>query len=425
MSAAGLDALARACDPITAPGSDPESVATLLAWAIRPRRSLESLRRALSGGPDAGDGDLQAVLRAHARPHVDGDDLRLAHRPVELWRRNGCQLSVVGDPGYPAKLAEGWPATDGPVLLVSAGTPAITVPTVAIVGSRAATGYGAGIAAWLAEAAGAAGAHVLSGGAVGIDAAAHRAALGSAGGTSVVLGCGHDVSYPRAHARPGGLFEEVRAQGGALLSEQFPQVQPKAGVVRARNRIVAGLADVVVVVEGGARSGALLTATAAFERDRTVMAVPGDVRAPGSVAPNRLLGEGGHPCTEPQDLLDALAISGSVGAVDAASCAPTTANTPDRGVPGGPTDEAVGGHRSAGVLSVLPDSVHAALTAAWPRALPVDLLLERAGLGAGAVLAALTRAQVAGEVVEGPEGVVLRRRPHAAGTHRDAGEPTS
>jgi len=315
------------------------------------------------------------------------------------------------------------------VLLVAAGVPVTSVPTVAIVGSRAATGYGVGIAAWLAEAAGAAGAHVLSGGAIGIDAAAHRAALGSAGGTSVVLGCGHDVAYPRVHARPGGLFEAIRAEGGALLSEQFPQVQPKAGVVRARNRIVAGLADVVVVVEGGARSGALLTATAALDRDRLVLAVPGDVRAPGSVAPNRLLGEGGHPCTDPQDLLDALAVSGGVRAVDAAvraaPAATTAGTTEDRAEVDGPAGGTREQQPGSGALTVLPDSVHAALTAAWPRALPVDLLLERAGLGAGAVLAALTRAQVAGEVVEGPEGVVLRRRPHTGGGRQAAEEHTS
>lgn len=425
MSAAGLEALARSCHPITAPGGDPELVATLLAWAVRPRRSLEALRRALSGGSDVGDGDPREVLRAHALPHLDDDDLRLAHRPVGLWRQHGCRLTVIGDPGYPAKLADGWPTTDGPVLLVAAGVPVTSAPTVAIVGSRAATDYGAGIAAWLAEAAGAAGAHVLSGGAVGIDAAAHRAALGSAGGTSVVLGCGHDVAYPRVHARPGGLFEAIRAEGGALLSEQFPQVQPKAGIVRARNRIVAGLADVVVVVEGGARSGALLTATAALDRGRLVLAVPGDVRAPGSVAPNRLLSEGGHPCTGPQDLLDALVASGCVGAVDALPAAPTAAMTHDRAEVDGLAGGTVEQQRGAGALTVLPDSVHAALTAAWPRALPVDLLLERAGLGAGAVLAALTRAQVAGEVVEGPDGVVLRRSPHASGARQAAEEHTS
>src|SRR5690606_1664623 len=129
-------------------------------------------------------------------------------------------------------------------------------------------------------------------GAVGIDAAAHRAALESGGTTTVVLGCGHGVPYPRAHAVPGGLFDRVLDTGGALASELLPDEPPRAWQVRARNRLVAALVDVVVVVEGGARSGSLLTATAAADRGVTVMAVPGDVRAPGSVAPHRLLAEG-------------------------------------------------------------------------------------------------------------------------------------
>ena len=404
MSAAGLDTLAAACQAVTAPGSDPELVAALVAWAVRPRRTLEGLRRVLAS--DALGDDHARRLRSHVLPHIDGDDLAYAQVPVAGWAQRGCRLSVVGDPGYPSRLAEGWPQTDGPVVLATAGGFPPDAATVALVGSRNATSYGTGITAWLAEAAAVAGAHVVSGGAVGIDAAAHRAALDTRGGTSVVLGCGHGVAYPRAHARPGGLFGAIRRGGGALLSEQFPDVPPRAGVVRARNRIVAALADVVVVVEGGARSGALLTATAALERSRTVLAVPGDVRASGSVAPNRLLGEGVPPCTGPQDLLDALASAPGVGHLD----------TPPPDVAGtGATGTVAGADRAAGraTLSALPTSVHAALAAAWPRALPVDVLLERAGLGAGAVLAALTRAQIAGEVVEGPEGVVLRRQPQA------------
>lgn len=405
MNRHALERLTEACRPVTAPGGDPELVAALVAWGVRPRRTLEGVRRALASDPRSGAHDKR--LRAHVLPHIDADDLAHAHGPVARWAARGCTLHVVGDRGYPSRLAEHWPHTDGPVLLATAGELPPEVPTVALVGSRKATSYGAGIASWLAEAAGAAGAHVVSGGAVGIDAAAHRAALGTAGGTSVVLGCGHDVAYPRAHARPAGLFEQVRAAGGALLSEQFPAVPPRAGVVRARNRIVAALAHVVVVVEGGAHSGALLTATAALDRSRTLLAVPGDVRAGGSVAPNRLLGEGAHPCTGPPDLLDAL---GSAAGLD------TSARARSNLAVTGP-DQAHRALDEDGVrapLTALPVAVHEALAAAWPRALPVDLLLERAGLGAGAVLAALTRAQVAGEVVEGPEGVVLRRQPHRA-----------
>ncbi len=404
MSDDGLARLTRACATVSAPGTDPELVAVVIGWAVRPRRSLDALRRHLAATP--ADQEPGVRLRRAVGAQLDQDDLRHARAPVASWAQRGCVLSVVGDPGYPRRLAEGWPDTDGPVLLATAGAPPADRPTVAVVGSRRASSYGRGVTSWLAEAAGHAGAHVVSGGAIGIDAAAHRAALATVGGTSVVLGCGHNVDYPRGHARAGGLFEDIRAQGGGVLSEQFPDVAPRAGVVRARNRIVAGLADVVVVVEGGDRSGALLTATAALERGRTVLAVPGDVRASGSVAPNRLLGEGAHPCTGPEDLLDAMAsASPSPPSIPA-----TTARLDARA-----SSQQLDAGDAAAIVTVLPRAVHAVLAAAWPRAVPVDVLLERAGVGAGAVLAALTRAQIAGEISEGPEGVVLQRRPARAG----------
>lgn len=390
-------ALTADCEQVVVPGSDPELVAALLAWAVRPRRSLEAVRRVLAANP--GPGTTAERLRAHVLPGIDTDDAGHARQLVVDWVEKRCRVSVVGDPGYPPRLASGWPDTDGPVLLACAGAMPPDRPTVAMVGSRRASSYGSGVAAWLARAAGEAGAHVVSGGAVGIDAAAHRAALSTEGGTSVVLGCGHAVAYPQAHARPGGLFPQVLAEGGGLLSEQLPRVAPKAGIVRARNRIVAALADVVVVVEGGPRSGALLTATAASELSRPVLAVPGDIRVSGSAAPNRLLGEGAQACSSPDDLLAALP-----------AAALAAARFPDGTDPGraGADASGVGG---AAPISSLPVPLYQALAAAWPRALPVDSVLERTGLGTGEVLSALTRAQVHGEVAEGPDGVVLRRPP--------------
>ncbi len=392
MSVVALQRLTREAEELAAPGTDPAVLAALLAWTVRPRRTLEGLRRALAarGAPEV---PLSEALLAEVRQHLAESDAAAASRLLPRWRARGCRLSVVGDPGYPARLAEDWPATDGPVLLATAGACPPAAPTVAIVGARNASSYGTGIAAWLAEAASAAGVHVVSGGAVGIDAAAHRAALEGPGGTTVVLGCGHDVAYPRGHARAGGLFDRILVGGGALLSEQLPAVAPKAGIVRARNRIVAGLADLVVVVEGGPRSGALLTAGAAAERGRPVLAVPGDIRVPGSAAPNRLLAEGVGACTDPADLLAALAS-------DRVAAAATLPQAPAR------TPRAV---------TVLPGEVHRELAAAWPRAVPGDAVIHRSGLPAGTVLAAMTRAQIAGEVVERADGFVLRRAPEADG----------
>jgi DNA processing protein len=277
---------------------------------------------------------------------------------------------------------------DVPLFIARRGEIPPEGPAVAIVGSRRATGYGRAVAAWLAEACGDAGVRVVSGGAVGIDAAAHEAAMATQGGTTVVLGCGHDVRYPAPHAARGGLFDRVVVGGGVLVSELLPGTSPKAHRVRARNRIVAALADVVVVVEGGDRSGALLTAGAAAELGVAVFGVPGDVRAPGSAAPHRLLLEGAGLCRSPQDLMDELAIATRVARSDAA-------------VP-----EPLG----------LPAAVASALSQRWPRPIPLDDLAEVSGTPTGALLAALTRARMAGTIAQTAEGIVLRRQPSPRAT---------
>jgi DNA processing protein len=382
-------------EEIVATAGDPSRLVRLLGWLVTPGRGTAGLRVRVAGtvagsrlplDPVAGVGSLDPVLPAT----LDRAQAERVSRVLRGWRRLGVRVATVDDPAYPARLRTGWPHVDVPPLLAWRGAPpADGHPTVAIVGARRASGYGTGVAAWLAEAASAAGARVLSGGALGIDAAAHHAALERPGGTSVVLGCGHDVRYPRPHAEPGGLFDRVVDHGGTLLSEHLPGARPHAGNVRARNRIVAALADVVVVVEGGARSGALVTATDAAERGIPVLAVPGDVRAPGSVAPHRLLAEGAGPCTTPADLLDAL------GTIAPPSAAPGRAT----------------GGSNVGAASVLPADVHALLVEAWPRPVAIDDLAARSGRPAAVLLGALTRARVAGETAEDTGGVRLRRAP--------------
>lgn len=149
-------------------------------------------------------------------------------------------------------------------------------PAVAIVGSRAASGDGMNRAHMLARHLAQRGVHVVSGGALGIDGAAHRGALsghGSGrGATTVVLGTGCDVAYPDRHA---ALFEQIVARGGALISKHVDGSLPRRGSFLARNPLIAALADVVVVVEADARSGSLATARAARRYARTVVAWPG------------------------------------------------------------------------------------------------------------------------------------------------------
>lgn len=338
---------------------------------------LRAARDRATADPGA---DVSALVRQVVTPvlAVAPETTALAER----WARLGVTVALVGDPGYPSRLATGWPDTGGPTLVARRGAPWRDRPAVAIVGARRASGYGLGVAAWLASAVADAGITVVSGGALGIDAAAHGAA--EHGGTVVALGAGHGVGYPREHAAPGGLFERVLAGGGTLLSEHLPDIPPVPANVRARNRIVAGLADVVVVVEGGERSGALVTAGYAADLGVPVMAVPGDVREPGSVAPHRLLAEGAAPCVRPLDLLEAVGQASVTSSDDSATATPP---------------------------SLLPAAVRAELARRWPRPVRLDDLADATATPVGRLMGLITRARVAGELAEGPDGVRLLRAP--------------
>jgi DNA processing protein len=198
------------------------------------------------------------------------------------------------EPTYPARLRELSPVP--PVLWFVGRLPPGRTPTIAIVGSRSATGAGcARTHEWAASLAGR-GWAVVSGGAFGIDAAAHSGALDGGGETFAVLGCGVDVVYPDRHA---SLFARI-ANGGGLVSELPPGTPPRARQFPSRNRIVAALADVVLVVEAAARSGALITAAVARRRGQRLLAVPG---TPGADA---LLAGGAQAVTSVATLFDAL-----------------------------------------------------------------------------------------------------------------------
>lgn len=386
-------------DAVAAPGADPHRVARTVGWLATRGRSADALRRAclaLPGTLGAGADDPAApeVLDQVLDDGLAGVPWRSrADRVARRWAALGVRVATAVDPSYPGRLRAAWPHRDVPPLLAWRGAPPDAEVAAAVVGARHATAYGTGVAGWLAGAAAAAGVRVVSGGALGVDAAAHEAACEGPGGTTVVLGCGHAVGYPRPHAEPGGLFDRIVEAGGTLLSEQLPDARPHAGNVRARNRIVAALCDAVVVVEGGARSGALVTASAAAEHDVPVLAVPGDVRAPGSIAPHRLLTEGAAPCTSPRDLLDALGRATTATDVAGAAEGPRVASS------------------SPSTPSVLPADVRAVLVAAWPRAVRVEDLAAGCGRPVGALLGALTRARVAGELAEDAHGVRLRRAP--------------
>jgi len=182
-------------------------------------------------------------------------------------------------------------------------------PRVAIVGSRKPSPYGEAVAEQLATDLAFAGVIVISGLALGIDAAAHRGALAGGGITVAVMGTGVDVVYPPSHA---ALADEIVAGGGALVS-QFPDgALPRRHNFPARNVTMAALADAVVVVEAAQGSGALITAEAAAELGRDVLAVPGSVFSPLSTGTHGLIRDGAGLVQNARDVLAALGVGQEV-----------------------------------------------------------------------------------------------------------------
>jgi DNA processing protein len=180
---------------------------------------------------------------------------------------------------------------------------------VAMVGSRRTDPYGVELAREIAGGLARAGVCVVSGGAEGIDGAAHEAALDAGGRTIAVLGCGVDVVYPAGHAR---LFRRILDAGGALVSEYEDDAPGARWTFPARNRIVSGLSEAVVVVRAGAKSGALITAEWARKQGVPVLAVPGDVREEGSTGPLALLRAGAKVAAAAEDVLAELGLSGQL-----------------------------------------------------------------------------------------------------------------
>lgn len=176
---------------------------------------------------------------------------------------------------------------------------------VAIVGSRRASPYGLAVAEWLGRELASCGVTVISGLARGVDAAAHRGALGGGGRTIAVLGCGVDVVYPPEHRR---LLAEI-IEAGAAVSEFPPGTPPLRHQFPQRNRLISGLALGVVVVEGREHSGAVITADFALDQGREVFAVPGRIFDETSRTPHRLLQQGAKPVTRVEDILDELGLA--------------------------------------------------------------------------------------------------------------------
>jgi DNA processing protein len=275
-----------------------------ISWArasvLSPQRLWPVLRErggleALLAMPEA---ELADALesRERARAVFRGPEDRDADRFADAVERSGLQILTAFDAHYPPLLRE---IADPPFVLYAAGNPdRLRLPAVAIVGSREASRYGRDVATRLARDLSLAGVAVVSGFARGVDTAAHAAARGSPGGTIAVLGCGLDVDYPRENA---SLKASLLGQD-LLLSEFMPGSEPRPQNFPVRNRIIAGLASGVVVVEASRRSGSLITARLAADFGRDVFAVPGSVFSDTSAGTHELLRDGAILCRRAEDV---------------------------------------------------------------------------------------------------------------------------
>lgn len=209
----------------------------------------------------------------------------------------GAQAVFPEEAEYPALLRQ---IADPPQMLFMRGHGAGDEKSVAIVGSRHDTRYGRTQAFQIAKELAEHGVTVVSGLARGIDTAAHEGALAGGGRTVAVLGCGIDRVYPEENTE---LAQRIVDQGGAIITEFSPGAEPLAFRFPIRNRIISGMSKALLLIEGHARSGTMITAGCAAEQGREVFALPGAVDAPGSAAPLRLLRDGAGICTCAQDIL--------------------------------------------------------------------------------------------------------------------------
>ncbi|MCC6719018.1 MAG: DNA-protecting protein DprA [Acetobacteraceae bacterium] len=322
---------------------------------------------------------LPALARAGGRatpPRIPAPDD--ARRELDGIAALGGRLVFQGDALYPPLLAQ---LEDAPPVLAVLGHAALLAArAVAVVGSRNASANGQRLAESLAADLAAAGVVVVSGLARGIDAAAHRGALRT-GATIACIAGGPDIAYPPEHR----ALQDAIAEGGAVVAEHAPGTAPQARHFPRRNRVIAGLALGVVVVEAAPRSGSLITARLANESGREVFAVPGSPLDPRSRGANGLIRDGAHLTETAQDVLDALPrdatrLRGRLGLSEAQQAALTPGEAP-----------AMTQDQHARVIDAVVSLLGPAPTA-------VDDLIRRCQFSGPAVLSVLLDLEIAGRI---------------------------
>ena len=266
---------------------------------------------------------------------------------------------IVFGPTLPSRLSG---LNDAPVaLFVDGDKSALETATVGIVGTRNASTYGRGCARKFAEAFSRAGVTIVSGGALGIDAAAHEAVLGCEGATVAVLASGIDKVYPSNHA---GLFKRMR-QRGLLVTSYAAGVQPSPYKFLQRNWLIAALSDAVVVIEAPESSGALNTAKAAKSLGKPIFVVPANIESPSFKGSHRLIRDGAVLVDDPSQVLDALGIAATTAARE--------------------VDTSVVGHQILQALTTTPQ--------------PLEKLAESTGIEPSELLSELTMLELDGLIL--------------------------
>jgi len=313
--------------------------------------------------PNTGDGQAPAGIAARF------DDWRGIDRDLRLLEKLHARVITIKDGEYPELLRH---IPDAPVVLYARGPLQSGTMTLAVVGSRKASPEGMNLAGKIGETLSFAGITIVSGLARGVDTAAHTRALEGEGRTAAVLGCGIDICYPPEN---NVLFEKI-AEQGIILTEYVPGEQPLPHHFPERNRIIAGLARGVLVVEATARSGSLITSRLALEYGREVMAVPGSVLRTQYAGSNRLIKEGARLIDSVEDILT--------------TCFPDVRLAAQK-----PMELDSGENKVYSLIGF--EKVHA------------DEVIERSGMDTKEVMAVLTRLTMKNVVAEISGGYFIRR----------------
>ncbi len=379
---------------------DPDEVAAWLRLEAVPGLGRRTARLLLDkfGLPQqvlaAGEAQLARWLSGpvarDVRARPDAALLARIGRTVAWLREPGHHLLTLADPAYPRPLLD---LADPPLLLYARGRLEILQrPALAVVGARSATVQGVRDAELFASTFSSAGITVVSGLALGIDAAAHAGGLAGPGGTIAVVGTGLDRCYPACHR---ALGQRIAAEG--LLLSEFPLGTPaRSQHFPQRNRLIAALARGVLVVEAALRSGSLTTARLAAELGREVFAVPGSIHAPLAAGCPRLIQQGAKLVASPQDVFE------EPGLLADPRASPWAGSRADSWAGG---SRAAGKPETAARSSAAADALGTAL--AYDPVDP-DTLCIRTGLPPEAVTAALLQLELIGAVERMP-GNLYRR----------------